>query len=87
MDDFKIRVNNYLSKFIKGKSGLGFRCEVKYENYSESDISYQCNVFIKSQLFFILEFIMLKDKCVELNVDQISLTNQHVKILTSFSDS
>lgn len=85
MDDFKIEVSNYISEFIKTESDIGLRCEVKYENYTDCDISYQCEVFVKGPIFFVFNFCMLKEYR-ELKISQISLTNQQVKILASLSN-
>ena len=83
MDDFKIKVDEYLDDFITSHKFGQLKLEKKYEVYSETDISWQCKVFLHGYFTFILQFYMNKSEIENLKVNKVGLTLSQIELLAS----
>jgi len=82
MEDFKIKINEYIQEFIETHTFAGISLEKAFEEYLDSEYSWQCTMFFKGYRTYVINFYMSK-RSVDLEVNYIILTKTHIDLLAS----
>ena len=83
MDEFKIKVNDYLEDIVKSSAFKSMTLERYYEFYVDTYYSFQCTVFLKGSLKVVFTFFLAKGDNEKLVVNKVTLTTKETEILAS----